>query len=160
MLKRNRLLIGLVGSAVTVGTFCLLPATAQNRNNRDFFQGRGIAQGAAFSRGRNADLSLTLSGENFFLEMTEPQTTSNRNRPLSRIQYRGVIVRRNDEANAPNNFTLVTRIRSFDSSENQRVITNTTGTCRLEVFDARVTYSNCSAIADDSSTRFLGLEQF
>lgn len=143
-----------------VGTFCLLPAMAQNRNNRELFQGQGIAQGSAFVRGRNANLTLTLNGENFSLEMTEPQTTSNRNRVLARVQYRGVIVRRNNEANAPNDFVLVIRVRSFDSSENQRVITNTTGTCRLEVFNDRVTYSNCSAIAEDSSTRFLGLEQF
>jgi hypothetical protein len=51
-------------------------------------------------------------------------------------------------------------VRSFDSSANLRIITNTTGTCRIEVFNSRVLASNCSTVADDSSTEFLGLEQF
>jgi len=159
MLKRNRLLMGLVASAAVLGALGFPAAIAQS-NNREFFQGRGIAQGSAFARGRNANLSLTLDGENFGLEMTEPQASGTRNQTPSRVQYRGVIVRRNREPGGPNNFILSVRVRSFDSSDNFRVISNTTGTCRIEVFDARVTYSNCNAIADDSSTRFLGLEQF
>jgi hypothetical protein len=39
-------------------------------------------------------------------------------------------------------------------------LTNTAGTCRIEVFGARVVYSNCKIATNDSSTRFLGLEQF
>jgi hypothetical protein len=57
-------------------------------------------------------------------------------------------------------FTLTTRVRSFDSSETLRIVTNTTGTCRIEVFDARINYINCNTVVDNSSTRFLGLEQF
>lgn len=41
-----------------------------------------------------------------------------------------------------------------------RIITNTTGSCRIEVFDARVIYANCNTVVDNSSIRFLGLEQF
>lgn len=159
MLKKKRFLMGLAVGVATVGALSV-PATLAQTNNREFFQGRGIAQGSAFSQGRNANLALTLSGEDFRLEMTEPQGANNRGREPARVQYRGVIVRRNDEVGRRNSFILVTRVRSFDSSEALRVITNTTGTCRLEVFDARVVYSNCNAIADDSSTRFLGLEQF
>lgn len=159
MLKKNRFLLGLMTGVAAVGTLGLPTAIAQT-SAREFFQGRGIAQGSAFARGRNAHLALTLSGENFSLEMTEPQTSGTRNQTLGRVQYRGMIVRRNQESGGRNNFILSVRVRSFDSSDTFRVISNTTGTCRIEVFDARVVYSNCNAIADDSSTRFLGLEQF
>jgi len=159
MLKGNRLLLGLVAGVAAVGTLGVPTAIAQT-NAREFFQGRGVAQGSAFTRGRNANLSLTLTGENFSLEMTEPQGSGNRDRTPARVQYRGVIVRRNAASGGRNNFILTTRVRSFDSSDTFRVISNTAGTCRIEVFDARVVYSNCNAIADDSSTRFLGLEQF
>jgi len=152
--------IGLISVAVVVMGFWFPQAIAQTNTTTGFFQGRGIAQGAAFSRGRNANLTLTLDGENFGLEMTEPQRSNPLNRPLVRVQYRGVVVRREQDSSNPNGFNLRTRVRSFDSSENLRVITNTTGTCRIEVFDARVVYSNCTTAASSSSIRFMGLEQF
>lgn len=137
----------------------LLPATAQitpeaTRSTRNQFQGRGVAQGSAFSRGRNASLALTLDQDNFSLDMAEP---SNRG---ARLQYRGVIARRNNDSNTPNSFTLDARVRSFNSSDNLRVLNNTTGTCRIEVFDARIVSSSCTTVANNSSTRFMGLEQF
>jgi hypothetical protein len=124
------------------------------------FQGRGVVQGAAFNRGRNANVTLTLDGENFGLEMTEILPSNVRGQPPGRVQYRGAITRRTDDPNQANSFSLFTRVRSFDSSQNLRIITNTTGTCRIEVFNAKVLASSCSTIADDSSTEFLGLEQF
>jgi hypothetical protein len=158
MLK-NRQFIGFIGAVAVLGGLWSSQAIAQSRPSTEFFQGRGVAQGAAFSQGRNANVSLTLDGNNFGLEMTEPQA-ANRSRAPGRVQYRGAIVRRTPNSGGPNNFTLTTRVRSFDSSEIFRVLPNTTGTCRIEVFDARVIYSNCTTVADDGSTRFLGLEQF
>jgi hypothetical protein len=159
MLNRNRLLAGLIGSVAIIGGLWLPQATAQNRPSGTF-QGRGVAQGAVFSRGRNADVSLTLNGNNFGLEMTQFGGAHTQNQAPARIQYRGAVARRTNNSSGPNSFTLTTRVRSFDSSETLRIITNTTGTCRIEVFDARVIYSNCTTIAENSSARFLGLEQF
>lgn len=125
-----------------------------------FFQGRGVAQGAAFNRGRNTNVALTLEGENYSLEMTEILSSNVRNQQPARLQYRGAINRRTDDPANANSFSLFTRVRSFDSSANLRIITNTTGTCRIEVFNSRVLSSDCSTIADNSETDFLGLEQF
>lgn len=163
MLMQTRSRMGLIGVAAVVGLFGFSSAIAQRNPSNQFFQGRGIAQGAAFARGRNAHVTLTLEGNNFSLELTDPpatNTTNTQNQPPTRIQYRGVVSRRDNDSNNPSNFTLNTRVRSFDSTESLRVITNTAGTCRLEVFGARVVYSHCKTAANDSSVRFLGLEQF
>ncbi|GAP98969.1 hypothetical protein [Leptolyngbya sp. NIES-2104] len=128
-----------------------LPTSASSQEN---FQGRGVAQGSAFTRGRNANTRLTLERNNFSLEMTEPSGRG------ARLQYRGVISRRDNDANTPNSFTLNTRVQSFNSSANLRVLNNTAGTCRIEVFDARIISSTCNAVTGDSSSRFMGLEQF
>lgn len=127
---------------------------AQRNTAQSSFQGRGVAQGSAFTRGRNATVSLTIDGSNFGIELAEPPGTR------ARVQYRGSIIRQNNGPANSNSFTLDGRVRSFNSSANLRVLNNTTGTCRVEVFDARVISSTCNAVADDSSTRFLGLEQF
>lgn len=160
MWKSHQSFIGIVGCVAAVGLLGSPSARAQTNTNQDFFQGRGVAQGSVFSRGRNANLSLTLDGENFRLEMTEPQASGNRNRAPARAQYRGVIVRRNEESGGRNSFVLFTRVRSFDSTDTLRVISNTAGSCRLEVFGGRIIDSNCTTVTDDSSTQFLGLEQF
>lgn len=155
--------IGL-GSAV-LATALLVPlATQAQLPNRptpgSVSQGRGVAQGASFNRGRNANVTLTLDGENFGLEMTEILPSNVRGQTPGRVQYRGAITRRTDDPANANSFSLFTRVRSFDSSANLRIITNTTGTCRIEVFNSRVLSSDCSTIADNSATDFLGLEQF
>lgn len=167
MVKKSCLLIGLIGFIAALGVALIPPVMAQTSvptparpAARTVSQGRGVAQGAAFSRGRNANVSLTVDGENFGLELTEIQASNVRGQTPARVQYRGAITRRTDEPGTANSFSLFTRVRSFDSSANLRIITNTTGTCRIEVFNARVLSSNCSTIADDSSTEFLGLEQF
>ncbi|MEO1067729.1 MAG: hypothetical protein AAFW95_01205 [Cyanobacteria bacterium J06638_6] len=83
-----------------------------------------------------------------------------RNQTPAQVQYHGAITRRTDEPDTANSFSLFARVRSFDSSANLRIITNTTGTCRITVFASRVLLSDCSTIADNSATDFLGLEQF
>lgn len=168
MLKQSHFLIGLVGVVAACG-FCLFPpaiaqttapAPASGPATTGVFQGRGVAQGAAFTRGRNANLNLTLDGENYSLELTEILASNVRNQTPARVQYRGAITRRTDEPGAANSFSVFTRVRSFDTSDNLRIITNTTGTCRIDVFDARVISSSCNTASSNSSTHFLGLEQF
>jgi len=167
MLEKTRLRIELASGVVVLGV-ALTPLAIAETNvptparsgAANFFQGRGIAQGATFAKGRNTNISLTLDGENFGLEMIEILPSNTRNQQAGRVQYRGVILRRTDKSGTPNSFSLNTRVRSFDSSANLRVLTNTTGTCRVEVFNSRVIASNCNTVANDSSTQFLGLEQF
>lgn len=133
------------------------PPTASQSN----FQGRGVAQGSAFTRGRTANVSLTLDRDNFSLELAEPSAVGQRGQEsAARVQYRGIIRQRQNNQGNSAGFTLSTRVRSFDSSTNLRVITNTTGTCRIVVFDSRVISTNCRTAADNSDTEFLGLEQF
>lgn len=178
MFKQIQVLIGFTGLATL--SLSLLPhATAQiteqemqgepatgnpsrlaQATSTDF-QGRGVSQGSAFTRGRTANALLTVNGNNFGLELAEPpgmrgESLSNR----ARVQYRGAIIRQNNGSTNSGSFTLDGRIRSFNSSANLRAIGNTTGTCRIEVFDSRVISSSCRAVADDSTTQFLGLEQF
>ncbi|PSB18579.1 hypothetical protein C7B65_14890 [Phormidesmis priestleyi ULC007] len=121
------------------------------------FQGRGVAQGSAFTRGRTATTVLTIDRDNFGFELTEPGGRTDA--PRARVQYRGAVIRRTN-GSVPNSFTLDGRVRSYTSSANLRVLNNTTGTCRIEVFDARVISSSCRAATAESSTQFLGLEQF
>lgn len=160
MLKQKRLLIALIIGIAAISLLWFPQAVAQTNTTSGSFLGRGIAQGAVFSQGRNADVTLTLDRDNFGLEMTQPLGSHTVNQTPARIQYRGVVARRTNDTSGANSFTLTTRVRSFDSSETLRIITNTTGTCRIEVFDARVNYINCNTVVDNSSTRFLGLEQF
>lgn len=163
MFEKTYLRIGLAATVAALVIAFMAPAIAQIPNRPapvNFFQGRGVVQGAAFSRGRNANVALTLDGENFGLELTEIQPSNVRGQTPGRVQYRGAITRRTDDPTNANSFSLFTRVRSFDSSANLRIITNTTGTCRVEVFNSRVLSSSCSTIADNSETDFLGLEQF
>jgi len=166
MVKQIRVLIGLSAftAAMSFFSYAIAQTTEQiveigqatpapTRPVSNNFQGRGIAQGSAFTRGRNANVVLTLDRDNFSFELAEPPGTR------ARVQYRGAIIRRTNTNNA-NGFTLDGRVRSYSSSANLRVLSNTTGTCRIEVFDARVISSTCRAATNDSSTQFLGLEQF
>ena len=164
---KKTVLMGFIGIVAAMGVVWVSQATAQTNSptpsrpaTMTFFQGRGVAQGAAFNQGRNANVALTLDGNNFGLELTEIQASNVRGQAPGRVQYRGSITRRSDEPGRANSFTLNTRVSSFDSSQNLRILTNTAGTCRLEVFNSRVISSSCSTVADNSSTQFLGLEQF
>ncbi len=114
------------------------------------FEGRGVAQGAAFTKGRTANVFLTTDRDNFVLELVEP-------RGRARVQYRGAIVRQRGDNS---NFTLDGRVRTTTSSDNLRVLNNATGTCRVKVVNSLVNSINCNTLPPDNSTHFLGLEQF
>jgi hypothetical protein len=156
MSKQIRFLISLSAAMATLSMFMggsLLPrATAQS--SQTSFEGRGVANGSAFTRGRNANAALAIDGSDFSFELSEPPGIR------ARVQYRGAIIRQNSDSSNSGSFTLDGRIRSFGSSENRRMLNATTGTCRIEVFDSRVVSSTCNSVASNSSTRFLGLEQF
>lgn len=180
MLKKIQVLIGFTVLGAALSASSLPNATAQisqqeiqsqstsdylllaQRGTQPDFQGRGVAQGAAFTKGRSADVSLIVDGDNFGLEISEPlRSTRGSEGSRAQVQYRGAIIRqRNSDSSSSGSFTLDGRVRSFNSSANLRVLPNTTGTCRIEVFDSRVISTTCNSVASDSSTRFLGLEQF
>jgi heat shock protein HslJ len=143
-------------SAAQVPPVSPAPPVASQNN----FQGRGVAQGSAFTQGRNANVSLTLNRDNFSLELSEPTVSGRGQTNAARVEYRGVVRRQENQRGNSGSFTLSTRVRSFVSSANLRAIPNTTGTCRIEVFDSRVVSTNCRTAIDDSATQFLGLEQF
>lgn len=138
------------------------PPPSQNTPPRNGILGRGVAQGSAFTQGRSANAVLVLDRDNFSLELSEPTSSGSRGQTNPGwVQYRGAVVRRQDDRRSgSNSFTLEARVRSFDSSLSLRVVTNTTGTCRIEVFDSRVVSSSCRTAADNSNTQFLGVEQF
>ncbi len=153
MVQKNRLFLGMA-TCLAVACLPLLPQ-ARAQTPQTEFQGRGVAQGSAFTRGRNANVSLTITpGNNFILNLAEPAGTR------ARVEYRGSIVRQTSTSTHAGNFTLDGRVQTFDSSAATRILNNTTGTCRIEVFDARVISSTCRTVASDSYTQFLGLEQF
>lgn len=171
MIKQIYVLIGCSALAGAMGFSLLSDAQAQNSQQRSqlgqatpqqmtrpsaqpTFEGRGVAQGAVFTRGRNANVSLTINQGRFILNLAEPPGTR------ARVRYQGSLVRQNNAATNSGSFTVDGRVQTFDSSASTRIFNNTTGTCRIEVFDARVISSTCRSAAPDSSTQFLGLEQF
>lgn len=156
MAKKLWVLMGYAG-LVAVLALTMAPEVMAQRRQTTNFQGRGVAHGAAFNQGRNASVALILEGDNFGLELTE---TGRSGSSVARVQYRGVVSRQSDNPTTARNFTINGRVRSFTTSTDLRVLTNTVGTCRIEVYNARVVSSNCDSVADNSSIRFLGLEQF
>lgn len=119
------------------------------------FSGRGQASGSVFGRGRQADASLDFNRNGFTLGLSVPPGTG------AQVRYLGTINRlRSTNRNNPNSFVLEGRVQSFASSANNLRVINTAGTCRIEVFDARITSVSCSANAPGSSTRFTGMSQF
>ena len=174
MLKQMRLLISLAAIVGMIGLPIFAQATAQPEQprqtpvdstqdaiaqtrpapTRSEFEGRGVAHGSVFRRGQNVNVSLTVDQGRFTLNMAQPPGTR------TRVRYQGAVSRQNNTANTPNSFTLDGRVQTFDSSASTRIFNNTTGTCRIEVFDARVISSTCRSVAPDSKTDFLGLEQF
>jgi len=146
-----RFLVGCTALVSAIGLTLLPHALSQTRGT---LQGRGVVHGSAFTRGRMANVALTIEGDNFGLELAEQARTG------ARVQYRGIITRQPNNSTNSGSFTLNGRVRSFNTSTNLRALNNTTGNCRIEVFDSRVISSNCNTVAADSSTQFLGLEQF
>lgn len=117
-------------------------------------EGRGVAHGSVFTKGRNVNVSLTINQGRFVYNLAQPPGTR------TRVRYQGSVARQNNTGSNARSFTLDGRVQTFDSSASTRIFNNTTGTCRIEVFDSRVISSSCRAVAPDSSTQFLGLEQF
>lgn len=131
------------------------PVPTRQRPSQTEFDGRGVAQGSVFTRGRNANVSLTINEGRFVYNMAQPPGTR------VRVRYQGSVARQTPGSPAgSSSFTLDGRVQTFDSSASTRIFNNTTGTCRIEVFDARVISSSCRAATADSNTQFLGLEQF
>ncbi|WP_421655986.1 hypothetical protein [Leptothermofonsia sp. ETS-13] len=119
------------------------------------FQGRGNASGGVFGRGRRADASLSFNRNRFNLRVFVPPGTR------TQVQYLGTIRRiRNTNPSNPNTFVIEGRIDSFASSANNLRVINTRGNCRIDVFDARITSTSCSANAPGSATQFRGMSQF
>jgi hypothetical protein len=127
------------------------PATRQ-RPPQTEFDGRGIAHGSVFNRGRNANVTLSVNQGRFTLNLAEPPGTR------VRVRYQGAVARQTPGRTA-GEFELDGRVQTFDSSASNRIFNNTTGTCRIEVYNSRVVASTCRSAAPDSTTQFLGLER-
>lgn len=171
MLHQTRILLGLVGLLSVLNLPLLAYATTQQQQQKmtldeqtntiaqtrpvpaPLLEGRGVAHGSVFNRGQNVNVSLTVSQGRFTFNMAQAPGTRNRTR------YQGTVARQTPGTSA-NSFVLDGRVQTFDSSASNRIFNNTTGTCRIEVFDARVISSTCRSVAPDSTTQFLGLEQF
>lgn len=154
MLKPFHCFVGFGALVGVVGLAQLPQAIAQTNRPPQPNEGRGVAHGSVFRRGQNVNTSLTVDRGRFSYTLAQPPGTRNQ------VRYQGAVVRQNNTGNNPNSFTLDGRVQTFDSSASNRILNNTTGTCRIEVFDARVISSTCRSASPDSVTQFLGLEQF
>jgi hypothetical protein len=115
------------------------------------FDGRGTASGSVFGRGRQANASLSFNRGNFSVGIFAPGTSNE-------VQYQGTINQLRSQG--INGFTLDARIRSFASSANNRRVVNTSGSCRIQVSDARITSISCNANVRGGNTQFTGMAQF
>lgn len=119
------------------------------------FSGRGRASGSVFGGGRQADASLTFNQNRFSLGLFVPPGTG------AQVRYQGTINRlRSTSPNNPNSFVIESRVQSFASSANGLRVINTAGTCRIEIFDARIVSTSCNTNVRNSSTQFTGMRQF
>jgi len=172
MKKQAQVLIGFIGLIGAVSMPLFAQATTQNSQLQQVtlgkqadaiaqtrpvpapqLEGRGVAHGSVFNRGQNVNVSLTVNQGRFSFTLAQPPGTRNQ------VRYQGSVARQTPKTSA-NSFVLDGRVQTFDSSASTRIFNNTTGTCRIEVFDARVISSTCRSVAPDSTTQFLGLEQF
>ncbi|MDZ8187691.1 MAG: hypothetical protein RMX96_22925 [Nostoc sp. ChiSLP02] len=77
------------------------------------------------------------------------------------VRYIGTINQlRGTNSHNPNSFVLQGRVQNFATSASNLQVSNTTGTCRIQVFDARITSVACSAKVPGSSTQFTGMSQY
>lgn len=119
------------------------------------YQGRGIASGSVFTKGRQTDATLNVANNNFTFGLETPSRLG------LRVQYRGTVTRqRSGSSLGRNGFVLEGRIRNFASSVTGMRSVPSIGTCRVEVFDSRVVSSECDTAVYQNSTRFQGLQQF
>jgi hypothetical protein len=119
------------------------------------FSGRGTASGAVFGSGQRVDADLSFNRNAFSLGLAVPPGTG------VQIRYLGTISQiRSTGSNNSNSFVIDGRLESFASSASGLRVINTSGTCRIEVFDARITSTSCSTTAPGASTQFFGVKQF
>lgn len=119
------------------------------------FAGRGIATESVFTIGRQAEAVLSFNATDRFSISLAGRYANN-----LEVAYSGIITRRLPGTRGINGFILETQVDSFASSMDDRRVVETAGTCRIEVFDARVVESVCSTSAPNSNTEFQGMEQF
>lgn len=120
------------------------------------FEGRGLTRGAVFGdeRQTDANLSFNSSSNRFSFSLFVPPGTA------EQVNYNGTISRlRSIDANT-NSFVLEGAVQSFATSANGLRVAETSGTCRIEMFDARIISSNCNTRVSNSRTVFEGLNQF
>jgi hypothetical protein len=121
------------------------------------FAGRGVARGSVFRDERQADSNLTFNSNSnrFSYSIFVPGGTA------EQVNYNGTISRvRSTSADNPNNFVFEGSVAAFASSANGLRVVDTTGSCRIEVFDARIVSSSCNSRVSNSNTSFEGLVQF
>ncbi|HEY9639726.1 MAG TPA: hypothetical protein V6C57_04545 [Coleofasciculaceae cyanobacterium] len=117
------------------------------------FLGQGLVSGSIFGNEREVDASLNFNRNNFSFSLAVPPGTG------EQVQYNGTINRlRSTSSTNSNSFTLRGQVRSFASSTNNSVVITATGTCQVEVFNARVISSSCNTRLRDSATRFEGVK--
>ncbi|MGA9378171.1 MAG: hypothetical protein WBV73_05330, partial [Phormidium sp.] len=79
----------------------------------------------------------------------------------AQVNYNGTFNRiRGNNPDNPNSFILQGQVEGFASSINGLRVVNTSGTCRIEVSDGRITSTSCNTNARGSSTQFRGMSQF
>ncbi|EKQ66785.1 hypothetical protein OsccyDRAFT_4585 [Leptolyngbyaceae cyanobacterium JSC-12] len=123
--------------------------------NAGTFQGRGIVSGSVFTAGRQADTMLNFNANNFSYGIAATAVSG------TEVNYQGIITqRRAGSSLGRNGFVLETKVQRFASSANNLRVQNASGSCRIEIFDARVVSSTCNIAIPNSSTRFDGLKQF
>lgn len=119
------------------------------------FAGRGTASGSVFTAGRQAEATLNFNQTRFSLFLAVPPGTG------TQVNYNGTITRlRGTSPTNPNTFVIDARVQTFASSATNLRVINTSGICRIEVFDARVTSTSCNTSVRNSSSRFQGMQQF
>jgi hypothetical protein len=117
------------------------------------FAGLGTASGSIFGQLQQVDASLNFNQSdnfNFWLAVLPGNG--------DQVQYLGVITERMSLGR--NDFRLETQVQSFASSASGLQLVNTTGSCRIEVFDARVASALCNVTAPNGNTQFTGMSPF
>ena len=117
--------------------------------------GRGLTTGSIFTLGRQSDAFLTFNNTGGY-----SLSLAARYAPGLEVNYSGTITRRLPGTRGVNGFVLETQIDRFASSQNGMRVVNTTGTCRIEVFDSLVVIADCTPQVRDGATQFRGMEQF
>ncbi len=119
------------------------------------FHGRGLARGSVFGLERQIDASLSFNRANFSLKLYVPPGKG------AQVHYGGTITHlRGTSASNPNSFVVEARVTSFASSANSLRTINTSGSCQMEIRDARIISVFCKTPVGNSTTNFTGLKQF